>query len=213
MFKFAIMQAILRNPVIGIVRADSAELALRSAEACLAGGITALEIAFTTPDAANVIAQLCARNPQALIGAGTVLDAATARIAILHGARFVLAPNTDPEVIRTCNRYQIPAMPGAASATEVVTALELGATIVKLFPGEPFGPAYLKALRAPLPQAPLMPSGGVSLDNVEAWFAHGAVVVSVGGELTGPAACGDFAAVTANARAFVDKVARFALAQ
>jgi 2-dehydro-3-deoxyphosphogluconate aldolase/(4S)-4-hydroxy-2-oxoglutarate aldolase len=209
MYKLKILQRIIDAGIIGIVRANSGNAALQMAQACIDGGVTTLEISFTTPDTLDVIKLLRQRHGEAvLVGAGTVLDAETARIAILAGAQFILAPNLNEGVIRTCSRYQVVSMPGVSTATEVVQALEAGADIVKVFPGDTFGPAYFKALQAPLPHAPLMPSGGVSLENLETWFANGAVAVGVGGSLTAPGALGDYAGVTANARAFVGALSR-----
>ena len=207
MLKFHLLQKIYAAGMVAIVRADTAEVALRTAEACVEGGVTALEIAFTTPDTLELIKALRVRyGDQVLVGAGTVLDAATARLAILAGAQCIIAPSVDADTIRTASRYQIPMLPGAMTPTEIVSALEAGADIVKVFPGEAFSPSYLKALRAPLPQAPLMPTGGVTLDNLAEWFAHGAVAVGVGGSLTAAAAHGDFADVTTRARAFVERL-------
>lgn len=204
MLKFNLLQRIHAAAMIAIVRADSGTAALALAEACIDGGVSALEIAFTTPDTLEVIKTLRTRHGDAvLIGAGTVLDATSARLAILAGAQCIISPGLDPDTIRLANRYQIPVLPGAMTPTEILTALEAGADIVKIFPGEAFGPSYLKALRAPLPQAPLMPTGGVTLDNLADWFAQGAVAVGVGGSLTGPAAQGDLRAVAARARDFV----------
>jgi len=111
------------------------------------------------------------------------------------------------ETIALCQRYQVLAMPGAMTPTEIVTALQAGADIVKVFPAEMFGPAYIKALRAPLPQAPLMPTGGVTVQNLAEWFASGAVAVGIGSSLSGPGAKGDYAAVTARAQAFAAQLA------
>ncbi|TFW01173.1 bifunctional 4-hydroxy-2-oxoglutarate aldolase/2-dehydro-3-deoxy-phosphogluconate aldolase, partial [Oxalobacteraceae bacterium OM1] len=184
MFKLRILQFLAEKRLIAIVRAGSADVALQTAEACIAGGAVALEIAFTTPDTLEVIRTLVGRHGnRILVGAGTVLDAETARMAILAGARFMLAPNVEPAVIRTCNRYQVVSIPGASTPTEIVSAMEAGADLVKVFPGEAFGPQYFKALLAPLPYAPLMPSGGVTLENLEAWFQHGAVAVSAGSSI------------------------------
>jgi 2-dehydro-3-deoxyphosphogluconate aldolase/(4S)-4-hydroxy-2-oxoglutarate aldolase len=208
MLKHAIFQAILERRMVAIVRADTADAALQMAEACIAGGITALEVAFTTPDTLEVIKTLRQRHgPGVLLGAGTVLDPETARLAILAGARFIISPSINLDTIRLCQRYQVLSMPGVMTPTEIVTALEAGADIIKIFPAEAFGPAYLKALRAPLPQAPLMPTGGVSVDNLAAWFENGALAVGIGSSLTGPAANGDYQAVTTRARAFVERMA------
>lgn len=208
MLKHAIFQTILERRMVAIVRADTFDAALQMADACIAGGITALEVAFTTPDTLEVIKTLRLRHgPEVLLGAGTVLDPETARLAILAGARFIISPSVNLDTIRLCQRYQVLSMPGVMTPTEIVTALEAGADIIKIFPAEVFGPAYIKALRAPLPLAPLMPTGGVSVDNLAAWFENGALAVGIGSSLTGPAASGDYQAVTARARAFVERMA------
>jgi len=208
MLKHAIFQAILARRMVAIVRADTPDAALQMAEACIAGGISALEVAFTTPGTLDVIKTLRQRHgADVLLGAGTVLDPETARLAILAGAQFIISPCVNVETIKLCQRYQVLSMPGVMTPTEIVTALEAGADIIKIFPAEAFGPAYIKALRAPLPQAPLMPTGGVSVDNLAEWFANGALAVGIGSSLTGPAAHGDYAAVTARARAFVERMA------
>eukprot|EP01133_Synstelium_polycarpum_P005511 gene5511-6368_t len=203
-----VFQGILERGMVGIVRADSPDAALLVAEACIAGGVTALEVAFTTPDTLGVLRTLRERHGDGvLLGAGTVLDAETARAAILAGAQFIISPGVNVDTITLCQRYQVLAMPGAMTPTEIVTALQAGADIVKVFPAEMFGPAYIKALRAPLPQAPLMPTGGVTVENLAEWFASGAVAVGIGSSLSGPGATGDFAAVTARAQAFVAQMA------
>jgi len=208
MQKHAVFQGILERGMVGIVRASTSDAALRIAEACIAGGITALEVAFTTPDTLGVLRALRERHGgEVLLGAGTVLDAETARAAILAGAQFIISPGVNVETIALCQRYQVLAMPGAMTPTEIVTALQAGADIVKVFPAEMFGPAYIKALRAPLPQAPLMPTGGVTVQNLAEWFASGAVAVGIGSSLSGPGAKGDYAAVTARAQAFAAQLA------
>ena len=135
-----------------------------------------------------------------------LLDPETARIAILAGAKFVVSPAVNPNTARLCNRYQIPYMPGAATICEVIEAMECGADIVKVFPGEILGPAFVKAVKGPLPQANLMPTGGVSLENVALWINAGAVAIGVGGNLTAGAKTGDFDSITRLARQFVEKV-------
>ncbi|WP_426073583.1 bifunctional 2-keto-4-hydroxyglutarate aldolase/2-keto-3-deoxy-6-phosphogluconate aldolase [Janthinobacterium sp. DSP2-3-3] len=208
MQKHTVFEGILTRGMVGIVRADSAQAAVQIAEACIAGGITALEVAFTTPDTLGVLRTLRERHgDDVLLGAGTVLDTETARAAILAGAQFIISPGVNVETITLCQRYQVLAMPGAMTPTEIVTALQAGADIVKVFPAEMFGPAYIKALRAPLPQAPLMPTGGVTVENLGEWFASGAVAVGIGSSLSGPGATGDYAAVTARAHEFVAKMA------
>jgi 2-dehydro-3-deoxyphosphogluconate aldolase/(4S)-4-hydroxy-2-oxoglutarate aldolase len=205
--KIEILQKIIRSGVVAVIRADGAEQAHRIATACAAGGATALEITFTVPGATGVIEHLAKECSQdILLGAGTVLDPETARIAILAGAKFVVSPAVNPNTARLCNRYQIPYMPGAATICEVIEAMECGADIVKVFPGEILGPAFVKAVKGPLPQANLMPTGGVSLENVALWINAGAVAIGVGGNLTAGAKTGDFDSITRLARQFVEKV-------
>jgi 2-dehydro-3-deoxyphosphogluconate aldolase/(4S)-4-hydroxy-2-oxoglutarate aldolase len=208
MKKLETLQRIVDHGMVAIVRADSADDALKLAEACIAGGMAVLEVALTTPGALDVIEQLGQRHGDAvLLGAGTVLDPESARLAILAGARFIISPAVNLATLAMCKRYQVVAMPGALTPAEIVLALEGGADIVKVFPADTFGPGYIKALRAPLPQAPLMPTGGVTLENLRQWFDNGSVAVGIGGSLTNPAASGDYAAVTRIATEFVRRKA------
>ena len=161
MFKLEILQRLVGSGLVAVIRAATPEQAGHIADACIQGGVEALEITFTVPGASVAIAELVKRYPpgQVAIGAGTVLDTETARVAILAGAQFIVSPASDSETGRLCRRYQIPYLPGAGTAGEVLKALEDGADIVKVFPGETLGPAFVKAIHAPLPQAPLMPTG------------------------------------------------------
>jgi len=198
---------IAASGLVAVIRAENPEQAAHIAEACAQGGVAALEITFTVPGASGVIEHLAKKvSGQILLGAGTVLDPETARIAILAGAQFVVSPALNPETARLCNRYQVPYMPGAATIREVIEAMECGADMVKVFPGEILGPAFVKAVRGPLPQAQLMPTGGVSLENVVDWINAGSVAVGVGGNLTAGAKTGDFASITHLARQFVEKI-------
>jgi 2-dehydro-3-deoxyphosphogluconate aldolase/(4S)-4-hydroxy-2-oxoglutarate aldolase len=209
MIKQEILKRITDVGVVAVVRAETSETAIRISEACLQGGISAIEVTFTVPDALSVITGLAKRfsGKELLIGAGTVLDSETARSAILAGAQFVVGPNFDPDVARLCHRYQVPYLPGCLTVTEMVHAMEAGCDILKLFPGSAFGPSYVKAVRGPLPQVNLRPTGGVALENIAEWIHNGAVAVGVGGELTAPAKKGDFAGVTRLAEQFVAAVA------
>jgi 2-dehydro-3-deoxyphosphogluconate aldolase / (4S)-4-hydroxy-2-oxoglutarate aldolase len=204
--KLQVLSRIIESGLVAIVRADSPDQATRIAEACAQGGVAALEVTFTVPGAAGVIESLAKQAGDITIGAGTVLDPETARIAILAGAQFIVSPSVNPETARLCNRYQIPYLPGAGSLRDVVEAMECGADIVKVFPGETLGPAFVKAVKAPLPQANLMPTGGVSIDNVASWIAAGSVAVGVGGSLTAGAKTGDFQAITNLARHFIQAI-------
>jgi 2-dehydro-3-deoxyphosphogluconate aldolase/(4S)-4-hydroxy-2-oxoglutarate aldolase len=207
MSKIEVLHKIVTSGVVAVIRAENPEQAARIADACALGGITALEITFTVPGAAGVIEHLAKKcSPEILLGAGTVLDPETARVAILAGAHFVVSPALNPETARLCNRYQVPYMPGAATVGEVIAAMECGADIVKVFPGEILGPAFVKAVKGPLPQAQLMPTGGVNLENVAQWINAGAVAIGVGGNLTAGAKSGDFASISHVARQFVEKI-------
>lgn len=186
MFRWEITSAIARARVIAIVRSDTAERALAVARALLDGGIRVLEVALTTPDGLDVIRALAAdlERRGGVLGAGTVLDGETATAAIRAGARFLVSPGLFPEVLRAAHRYGVPVLPGVATPTEIVSALEAGADMVKVFPAEVLGPGFVRAVRAALPQAPLVPTGGVNADNVAEWLRAGAVALGVGGYLT-----------------------------
>lgn len=194
--------------VVAVVRAESGEKAKRIADACMEGGVPAIELTFTVPFAHKVIEELAKEysDGSMILGAGTVMDSETARIAILSGAQYIVSPYFDPETVRLCNRYRVPAMPGAMTIKEVVSAMEAGADVVKVFPGEAFGPKILKAIKGPVPQAKLMPTGGVDVNNVGEWIKAGACAIGAGGALTGGAKTGDYAAITATAKEFVRKV-------
>lgn len=184
--KEQIITRIRDTGLVAVVRAENEEKALRITEACLEGGVPAIEITFTVPGAHKVIEKLASRftDEQIILGAGTVLDPETARTAILSGAKFVVSPSLNVQTVKLCNRYRIACMPGAMTVREVVECLEVGADIIKVFPGELFGPQIIKSIRGPLPQAELMPTGGVSLDNAAEWIKAGAVALGAGSSLT-----------------------------
>ena len=208
MKKLAVLEKVLDSGIVAIVRTDHADKAKKIVGAISEGGIKIIEVTMSVPGAIDVIKELsgfCAQEGITL-GVGSVLDPETARAAILAGAEYVVTPCLNPAVIKLCNRYQVPSMPGAMSVREVVEAMEAGADIVKVFPGELLGPQFIKAVHGPIPQAPLMPTGGVAADNVKEWFAAGAVALGVGGSLTAGAKTGDYAAVTAAAKLFVAKI-------
>lgn len=198
------LERIINTGIVAVVRAESIAEAVRISSACIEGGVPAIEVAYTVPGATEVIKALKETFPadKLIVGAGTVLDAATARMAILAGAEYIVSPGFDEETAKLCNLYQIPYMPGCMTITEMMKAMQYGADIVKLFPGSAFGPSFVKAVKAPLPQANIMPTGGVSLDNVEEWFKNGVVAVGAGGKL----ATGSSESITATAKAFVEKI-------
>src|SRR5687767_5299791 len=205
--KLVVLNRIIDSGLVAIIRADVSEHAARIAEACAKGGITVLEITFTVPGAAKVIESLSKEyEGEMIIGAGTVLDPETARIAILSGARFVVSPALNPDTARLCNRYQVPHMPGTGTVKEIIEAMELGAEIIKIFPSEGLGPGFVKAVRSPLPQAQLMPTGGVSLDNVTDWIKAGCVAVGVSGHLTGNRDANSSKDIAETAKRFLEKI-------
>jgi len=206
--KIAVLEKITRSGIVAVVRANNSEEAKKITDACISGGVGAIEITFTIPGAAAVIAELRSiyTADKITIGVGTILDPASARIAIMAGAQYVVSPSLNVDTVKLCNRYQIPVMPGAMTIAEVISAMEAGADIVKIFPGEAFGPSYVKAIKGPLPQAPIMPTGGVSLENVADWIKAGCVAVGVGGNLTGGAQKGDYASIENLAKQFVARI-------
>ncbi len=185
MKKYNILNRIEKVGVVAVIRAETSEKAKKIALACMAGGIDAIEITFTVPGAHKVIEALVNEfGDTLLVGAGTVLDSETARIAILAGANFIVSPGFSLETAKLCNRYQIPYMAGCMTLTEMITAMEAGVDVIKIFPGSAFDPSFVKAIKGPLPQAVMMPTGGVSLDNVSQWIKNGCIAVGVGGNLT-----------------------------
>ena len=205
--KWEIIQKITDSGLVVVVRADNPDMAKKITDACLKGGAAAIEITYTVPGASKVIEELEKEySGKIIIGAGTVLDPETARIAILSGAQYVVSPYLSRETLRLCNRYQVPCMPGVMTVEGVVEAMELGADILKVFPGEAFGPKIIKAIKGPLPQANMMPTGGVSIDNVGEWIKAGAVAVGAGGSLIAGAKTGDYASITKLAAEFVAKI-------
>ncbi|WP_105616157.1 bifunctional 2-keto-4-hydroxyglutarate aldolase/2-keto-3-deoxy-6-phosphogluconate aldolase [Vallitalea okinawensis] len=194
--------------IVAVVRAESEEQATKIAEACIKGGIPAIEVTFTVPGAHKVIEALKGKfsKEELIVGAGTVLDSETARIAILAGAEYIVSSSFDEETCKLCNRYQIPYMPGCITPKEMVTAMEAGADVIKVFPGNLVGPDYIKAVKGPMPQAVLMPTGGVSIDNVDQWIKNGCVAVGVGGQLTAGAKTGNYELITETAKAFIKKI-------
>jgi 2-dehydro-3-deoxyphosphogluconate aldolase/(4S)-4-hydroxy-2-oxoglutarate aldolase len=205
--------ATLRNiGLVPVLRAHSVAHALALADAIAAGGVTVLEITMTVPGAIHVMRKLAETRPDILIGAGTVLDPETTRHCILEGAQFIVSPALNIATIEMCHRYSIAALPGALTPTEIVTAWQAGADVVKVFPASAMGGAsYLKSLKAPLPQVELIPTGGVSLATAEHFLAAGAFALGVGADLVDHKAMaeGRPEAVTETARKYLDIVHKF----
>jgi 2-dehydro-3-deoxyphosphogluconate aldolase/(4S)-4-hydroxy-2-oxoglutarate aldolase len=204
------MERIRKLGVVPVVRAQSADDAVRAIDAIMAGGINVIEVTMTVPGALDVIEQLARRYADdVLVGAGTVLDAETARACMLAGAQFIVSPALDEETIACCRRYGVAVMPGALTPTEVVRAWTLGADAVKVFPvGALGGASYLKALKAPLPQVELIPTGGVSLKTAAEFIRAGALALGVGADLIDLKALaeGNEQLITERARQFLEIV-------
>ena len=208
MKKYDVYQTIKKQGVVIVIRGNDLQEAIKTVEACYKGGIKVIEVTFTVPRADELIKILVEKyaGSDMLVGAGTVLDPETARIAMLAGAQFIISPSLNVDTIKMCNRYGVPVMSGVMTPTEAQTAMEYGVDILKLFPGDIAKPAGLKALKGPFPNANIMPTGGVSQDNVEEWFKVGAYAVGAGSFLTKDAKTGDFDKVEKTCRAFVEKV-------
>jgi len=207
----ATLKRIVDGGIVAVVRSESSASLVKVVQALAEGGVVAAEVTFTVPDAIEVIREVRrAVGDAVVLGAGTVLDPETARAALLAGAEYIVAPTLNLDVIRLCRRYDKAVMPGAFTPTEVLTAWEAGADIVKVFPADVGGPAYLKALRGPLPQVRLMPTGGVDLTTAEGFLKAGAACLGVGGALVDPKAiaAGDFARIRDLAAQYVAIVRR-----
>ena len=205
MDKIEILSKMREEKVVAVIRAQNEEQGLLISEAIRHGGVKFLELTMTVPGALHVIKKLSEKyaGEDVIVGAGTVLDSETARLAILAGAKFIVGPNLSPEVITMCHRYRVAVMPGVMSPTEALTAIELGADVIKVFPGGAFGPSVVKDFKGPLPQGNFMPSGGVTVENAKEWIKNGAFAIGTGSSLTKGATTGDYEAITREAEKFV----------
>lgn len=212
MKKYRILESIRQEGVVAVLRGNSPDEVAEMAEQAISGGIKIIEITMTVPFAMKALEQLAIKYSSdkqaksfAVIGAGTVLDPETARAAILSGAEFIVGPSLNPETVKLCNRYRVPVMPGVMTIREIQEALELGVDVVKLFPGNQFSPEHIKAIHGPLPQANIMPTGGVSLNNLADWVNAGAFAVGIGSDLTRDAVqTGDYRKIAEKAKQYVD---------
>ena len=209
MKKDAVLAKIKAEKVVALIRADNPDGLLDCAKALADGGLTSIELTMTTPGAIRMLEKATAELPSFLFGLGTVLDAETARAGILAGAKFIVTPALRPDVITLCRRYSIPVFSGAFTPTEIVQAWEAGADAAKVFPAEFFGPAYIKSVKAPLPQIELVPTGGVTPETVGEYIRVGAFATAAGSSLVEAKALKEknWAAITARAKAFVAAVA------
>lgn len=180
--KLEVLQKLSDAKIVSVIRGKDAEEATRISKASIQGGFKAIEVTYTTPKVENVLEKL--RDKDVLVGAGTVLDAETARHALLHGARFIVSPHFNKEISEICHRYSVPYLPGCLTVSEIVQALEHGCDVVKLFPANHLTPSFLKAVNGPLPHVRMMPTGGINLNNFVEWLDMGALAVGIGSDLT-----------------------------
>ncbi|WAA09125.1 bifunctional 2-keto-4-hydroxyglutarate aldolase/2-keto-3-deoxy-6-phosphogluconate aldolase [Fervidibacillus albus] len=205
--KMDVLSKLHQGYAIAVIRGKSKQDAYNIAKYAYKGGIQSLEITFTTPQAEKVIAELVENgSPNMVVGAGTVLDATTARIAIMNGAQYVVSPHFDRDIALLCNRYTIPYLPGCGTVTEIMEALTYGVEVIKLFPGGHLGPSFIKDIKGPIPYVGMMPSGGVNIDNVHEWIARGAFAVGIGSALTKDVMNDDYSSVETTARNFIKKI-------
>jgi 2-dehydro-3-deoxyphosphogluconate aldolase / (4S)-4-hydroxy-2-oxoglutarate aldolase len=182
--KVEILNGLIKDAFVLVLRTDTKEEGISIANAAIKGGCNVVEVTFTIPNANEVIAELSKNDKEdAIIGAGTVLDSETARIAILAGAKFIVSPSFNRETSIICNRYGIPYIPGCFSVREVVEAREYGSDIVKLFPGSAFKPSIIKDIKAPIKGIGIMVSGGISYDNMSEWVSNGCDIISIGSSI------------------------------
>ena len=204
-----IVKRIIESKVVAIIRMDKSDKVISVAEAMIEGGIVSLEITMTTPNALQIIKELSDNyGSNVLIGVGSIVDAETAIKAIEAGAKYIISPIFKKEIVEASHKLDIPAIPGCYTPTEIFTAQEAGADIVKVFPADQLGTNYMKAIKAPMPQLNVMPTGGVTLTNAGSWINAGACAVAVGSNLLDKAAIeeNNFGKITANAELIIENI-------
>lgn len=208
--KAEILDRIRKEKVLALIRADGPDRLLECAAALSRAGLNAIELTMTTPGALKLVAEVSRKMPGILLGLGTVLDADTARAGIVAGAQFIVTPGVRPAVIEACNSLEVPILSGAFTPTEVALAAEIGADVIKIFPAEYFGPAYIKSLRAVFPQLKFLPTGGVTPQTLPDFLKAGAFAAAAGTSLIDPSAlkAGNWDAITARAAEFVSAAAK-----
>mgnify|MGYP004680909511 FL=1 len=209
MKKMNILKSLVDCGVVAVVRGKTKEVGVDIAKACVKGNVKGLEITFTNKYAADIIKELAniyECREDIVIGAGTVLDAETARIAILAGAKYIVSPSFNKETAILCNRYKVPYIPGVMTINEIVSSHEVGVDIVKIFPGSVYGPSYIKAIKGPLPYANMMVTGGVNINNIGEWFKSGVDLVVICGELNTLGEAGKFKEITEVCNDYIEKL-------
>ena len=209
MIKINTLRALKECGVVAVVRGNSKEVGVEISKACVKGGVKALEVTYTNKFANDIIKELSEiyeGQDDVVIGAGTVLDAETARAAMLAGAKYIVSPAFNLETAKICNRYKVPYLPGIMTINEIIAAHEAGVDFVKLFPGSAFGQGYVKAIKGPLPYANIMVTGGVNIDNLDSWIKAGVDAVGIGGELNKLGEEGKFDEITAICEQYMAKL-------
>jgi 2-dehydro-3-deoxyphosphogluconate aldolase/(4S)-4-hydroxy-2-oxoglutarate aldolase len=206
--KETVIKRISEVGLVAVVRAENSEKAKKITKACIEGGVAAIEITFTVPGAHEIISELSKTysEEEIILGAGTVLDPETARLAILSGAQYIVSSSYSEQTAKLCNRYRVPYMPGCMTMKEIVDAMEGGADIIKVFPGDMLGTKFIKAVKGPMPQVKMMPTGGVDVDNVKDWINAGVVACGAGSSLTAGAKTGDYDKVVETAKLFIKRI-------
>ncbi|RDY26478.1 bifunctional 4-hydroxy-2-oxoglutarate aldolase/2-dehydro-3-deoxy-phosphogluconate aldolase [Romboutsia weinsteinii] len=208
MIKMKVLKALQDCGVVAVVRGNTKEVGVKISEACIKGNVRAIEVTYTNKFANDIIRELAGiydGHDDVVIGAGTVLDPETARLAILAGAKYIVSPSFNEETARLCNRYKVPYIPGVMTINEIVTAHENGVDVVKVFPGTAFGPGYIGAIKGPLPYASVMVTGGVNLENIDTWTNAGVDLVGIGGELNKLGEVGKFEEITSICNQYIEK--------
>lgn len=208
MFRVRVLEALKSCGVVAVVRGTTKEIGVKISESCINGSVKAIEVTYTNKFANEIIKDLSEKyykNVDVVIGAGTVLDSETARMAILAGAQYIVSPSFNKDTATLCNRYNIPYIPGVMTINEIVTAYESGVDVIKLFPGNAFGQGYISSVKAPLPHANIMVTGGVNLENIDTWVKAGASIVGIGGELNKLGEAGKFDEIELTCKQYIEK--------
>ncbi|MFD3155883.1 bifunctional 2-keto-4-hydroxyglutarate aldolase/2-keto-3-deoxy-6-phosphogluconate aldolase [Haloimpatiens sp. FM7330] len=208
MTKMKVLNALKECKIVAVVRGTTEEVGIKISENCIKGNVKAIEITYTNKFANDIIKKLSEKYStfdDVVIGAGTILDAETARMAITAGAKYIVSPAFNAETAKLCNRYNVPYIPGVMTITEIVTAYESGVDIVKVFPGSAFGQGYIKSIKGPLPYVNMMVTGGVNLDNIDSWANTDVELVGIGGELNKLGEAGKFDEIESICNRYVEK--------
>lgn len=209
MIKINTLKSLANGGIVAVVRGDSKEVGVEISRSCIKGGVKVIEVTYTNKFANDIIKELSEEfknQGDVIIGAGTVLDAETARVAMLAGAKYIVSPGFSLETAKICNRYKVPYIPGVMTINEIIEAHEVGVDFVKLFPGSAFGQGYIKAIKGPLPYANIMVTGGVNLDNLDSWIKAGVDSVGIGGELNKLGEEGKFEEITSICESYIAKL-------